>query len=220
MESLESFYAYLRNIRHQTGILAEAAISLGKSFEAEADRLTREDGAQRLKSIHAAVAEELERSRRLESAASYEYTKAILPFSITGSIVKIIVTATTENQRVRNLVDHVVDASAEKKRPYGTVMVCVGSKGLPDDVRVISISELARKSNLSESRTIQELRICGYLLFNQEAFSSLIDKLLIDVREGRLHLPISSEKLAEVGTSGYLRLETKKAEWVLSSRPQ
>ncbi len=71
MEGLESFYAYVKSLRHQAGILAEAVVSLSKSFEAEADRLTREDGAQRLKSIHAAVAEELERSRRLESAASY-----------------------------------------------------------------------------------------------------------------------------------------------------
>jgi hypothetical protein len=48
----------------------------------------------------------------------------------------------------------------------------------------------------------------------------LIDELVIDVLEGRLHLPISSEKLSEVGASGYLSLETKKTEWVLHSRPQ
>lgn len=220
MEGLESFHAYLKNLCHQAGILTDAAVSLDKSFEAEAGRLTREDGAQCLKVIHATVAEELERARRLESAANYGYTKASLPFSITGSIVKIIVAATTENQRVCNLVDHVFDTSAEKKRPYGTVMVCVGPKGLPDDVRVVSISKLARESNRPESETMQKLRKRGYLLFNQEAFSHLIDKLVIDVRDGRLHLPISSEKLSEVGTSGYLRLENKRAEWVPYSRPQ
>ena len=99
MEGLESFHTYVKNLCHQAGVLAEAAVSLSESFEMEADRLTREDGAHRLKVIHAAVVEELERSRRLESAASYGYTKANLPFSITGSIVKIIVAATTENQR-------------------------------------------------------------------------------------------------------------------------
>jgi hypothetical protein len=217
MEGLESFHTYLKNYQHQAGILAEAAVSLSKSFEVEADRLTRDDGEQRLKAIHATVAEELERSRRLESAASYGYTKANLPFSITGSIVKIILAASTENQRVLNLVDHVFDTSAEKKRPYGTVMVCVGPKGLPDDARVVSISGLARESNQPESETIQVLRKRGYLLFNQETFSRLIDKLVIDVRDGRLHLPISSEKLPEVET---LRLEAKKAEWVRCPRPQ
>jgi hypothetical protein len=220
MEGLESFHAYVKDLCHQAGILAEAAVSLGKSFEIEADRLTREDGAHRLKAIHAAVVEKLEWSKRLESAASYGYTKASLPFSIAGSIAKIIVAAATENQRARNFVNQVLDTDADKKRPYGTVMVCVGPKGLPDDVQVVSISELARKSNLSDSETIQELQKRGYLLFSQEAFSRLIDKLVIDVREGRSHLPISIEKLLEVGTSVYLRLENKKAEWVPYSRPR
>lgn len=219
MEGLESFHAYVKNLCHQAGILAEASVSLSKSFEMEADRLTREDGAHRLKAIHAAVVEKLEWAKQLESAASYGYTKASWPFSIAGSVVKIIVAA-TENQRARNFVNEVFDTDANKKRPFGTVMVCVGLKGLPDDVRVVSISELARKSNLSDSETIQELQKRGYLLFSQEAFSRLIDKLVIDVREGRLHLPISSEKLLEVGTSGYLRLETKKSEWVPYSRPR
>ena len=217
MEGIESFHTYLKNFQHQAGILAEAAVSLSKSFGAEADRLTREDGVQRLKAIHAAVAEELERARRLESTASYGYTKANLPFSITGSIVKIIVAASTENQRALKFVNQVFDTSTERKPPYGTVMVCVGLKGLPDDVRVVSISELAREGNLSESETMQKLRKSGYLLFNQEAFSRLIDKLVIDVREGRLHLPIPTETLTRAET---LRLETKRAVWVRQPRPQ
>ena len=216
MEGLESFHAYVKNLCHQAGILAEAAVSLSKSFEIEADRLTREDGAHRLKAIHAAVVEKLEWSKRLESAASYGYTKASLPFSIAGSIAKIIVAA-TENQRARNFVNQVFDTDADKKRPYGTVMVCVGPRGLPDDVRVVSISELARERNLSESEIIQKLQKGGCLLFSQETFSRLIDKLVIDVREDRLHLPIPIEKLTGVER---LRLEARKAEWVPYSRLQ
>ncbi len=217
MEGLESFHTCLKNFQHQAGILAEAAVSLSKSFEAEADRLTREDGVQRLKAIHAAVAKELEAARRLESAASYRYTKANLPFSITGSIVKIIVAASTENQRALKFLNQVFDTSAERKPPYGTVMVCVGPEGLPDDVRVVSISELARESNRPESETIHEVRKRGCLLFDQEPFSRLIDKLVIDVRDGRLNLPIPIETLIRAET---LRLEAKKAEWVRCPRPQ
>ena len=82
---------------------------------------------------------------------------------------------------------------------------------------VVSISELARQSNRPESETIQEVRNRGYLLFDQEPFSRLIDKLVIDVREGRLHLPIPIETLTVAET---LRLEAKKAEWVRCPRPQ
>lgn len=204
MEGLDSFHACLKNLHHQAGILAEAAVSLSESFEAEADRLTRKDAAQRLEAIHAAISAGLEWSRRLEGAASYEYSKTNLIFSLTGLAAKIVLAATTKNQQVSNFVDHVFDTDAHEKRPFGTVMVCVGPKGLPHDVRVVSISELARESNRPECETIQKLRKSGYLLFNQEAFSSLIHKLVIDVREGRLHLPISNEQLSEIGTSGCL----------------
>jgi hypothetical protein len=217
MEGLESFHAYLKSLSHHAGILAEAAVFLSKSFEVEADRLTREDGVQRLKEIHVTVVKELERSRWQESAASYENTKVVLPFSVTGSIAKIIMAATTKNRRTLNLVSQVCDTIVEKRSSYGTVMVCVGPKGLPDDVRVVSISELARESNRPESETIQEVRKRGYLLFSQESFSHLIDKLVIDVREGRLYLPITIETLTGAET---LRLETKRAVWVRQPRPQ
>ena len=217
MEGLESFHAYLKSLSHHAGILAEAAVFLSKSFEVEADRLTREDRVQCLKEIHVTVVKELERTRRLESATNYAYTKASLPFSIAGSIAKLIMVGTTEKPRALKLVSQVSDMVAEKKRPYGTVMVCLGPKGLTEDARVVSISELARESNRPESEIIQKLQKGGCLLFNQEAFSSLIDKLVIDVREGRLHLPIPIETLTGVET---LRLETKRAVWVRQPRPQ
>ena len=220
MEGLESFHAYLKSLSHHAGILAEAAVFLSKSFEVEADRLTREDGVHRLKEIQATVVKELELSRQQESAASYEYSKVNLPFSLAGLAAKIIVTATTKNRRTLNLVSQVCDTSTAKKLPYGRVMVCVGLKGLPDDVRVVSISELARESNRPESETIQKLQKGGCLLFSPERFSSLIDKLVIDIREGRLHLPIPIEKLSERVASGYQRLEAKQSKWALYSSPQ
>jgi len=201
MESLDSFDACLKNLHHQAGVLAGVAVSLGESFKAEADRLKREDAAQRLKAIHAAIALGLEWSRQTEGVARHEYTRANLIFSLTGLAAKIVLTATTKNQLASNLVDYVFGTDAHEKRPFGTVMVCVGPEGLPGDARVVSISELARESNRPEGEIIQKLRKSGYLLFNQEAFSSLIDRLVIDVREGRLDLPISSEQVSEIGTS-------------------
>jgi hypothetical protein len=212
MEALDSFHAYLNNFCHQAGILAEAAVSLSKSFEAEADRLTREDGVQRLKSIHAAIAEGLQRARWLEGVASDQSSKANLPFSIAGSIAKIIVAATTENQRARNFVNQVFDTDADKARSYGTVMVCVGPKGLPDGVEVVSISRLARESNREESEVINELQQRGCLLFSEGAFSLLIDKLINDVQEGRLLFPITTEKLSQLKPSSRLKLKAKNSE--------
>jgi len=178
----------------------------------EADRLTRDDGAQRLKAIQSAVAEELERSRRLESAASYGYSKVNLALSVTGLAAKIILAATTKNQQACNLVDHVFDTDARKKCPFGTVLVCIGPKGLPDDVETVSISRLARESDQNESDITNKLQQRGCLLFSEKAFSLLIDRLIDGVLEGRLLLPISVEKLSEIKTTGYLNPECKNSE--------
>lgn len=217
MEGIESFHTYLKSLSHQAGMLAEAVVALSESFEAEAARLTREDGVRNLKAIHAAVVAELERSRQMEDAASNNNRRAILPFEFVGLAAKIIVAATIENRRARNFVNQVFDTSAGKKLPYGTVMACVGPKGLPDDVRVVSISGLARESNQQESAITEKLQKGGCLLFSQDTFSCLIDKLVIDVREGRLHLPIPIETLKGAET---LRLEAKRAVWVRLPRPQ
>lgn len=217
MEGLESFHIYLKNFQHQAGILAEAVVSLSKSFEAEADRLTIEDGVRRLKEIQATVVSELERLRQMEDAASNNSRRAILRFEVVGLAARIIVAASTENRRTRNFVNQVFDTDANKKPPYGTVMVCVGPNSLPDDVRVVSISGLARESNRPESEITQKLQKGGCLLFSQERFSHLIDRLVIDARAGRLYLPIPIETLRGVET---LKLETRRAEWVQLPRPQ
>lgn len=212
MEGLESFHTYLNNIQHQAGILAEAVVSLSPYFEAEAQRLIRQDEVQQLKTIHTAIIEKLAWSRRMESAASYGHSKASLEWSLTGLAVKLITMAITENRQAHDFVNRVFDTSERNKRPYGTVMVCVGAKGIPDDIQVVSISELARESNQPEFEIIQKLQKSGCLLLSQEAFTRLIDSLITDIREGRLHLPIIGNKLSEMVATGYLRLEIKQLQ--------
>lgn len=42
----------------------------------------------------------------------------------------------------------------------------------------------------------------GCLLFREEAFSLLIDRLIGAVHEGKLHLPVSRDKLIEITELG------------------
>ena len=214
MAGLDSFYVCLKDLRRQAGVLAVSEVSLSEYFQVEVERLTREDEAERLEALYAAVAQELEQSRQLEGAASYGHAKGDLIVTLGGLAARAILAATTKNPQAWNLARHVFDRDTNKTRPFGTVMACVGPKGLPDDVRVVSISELARESDRSDGDITQELRKGGCLLFSQEAFSRLVDKLVIDVGEGRLRLPVSAEKLLESETPGHPRLETDKSEWV------
>jgi len=68
-------------------------------------------------------------------------------------------------------------------------MVCIGHKGIDEDVGVANISQLARQSDRQEYPVMQELREQGYLLYNENDFSILINRLVSDIREGRCVYP-------------------------------
>jgi len=211
MENMKSFHDRLENLQQQARRLTSAGHPLITLFDEEAEWLSREDEVSRLRASHCDVMEQLERVKWSESSASYGDTKVNLIFSLTGLAAKTILASTTKNQRAWNIVNNVFASDAHKK-PFGTVMVCVGPKGLPDDVRVVSIAELARKSKRLESEVTSELQKRGYLLLGEKAFSLLIDRLVDAVREGRLRLPVSREKLSESTPSGEWKLLANNLE--------
>lgn len=204
MASLDSVRTDLKNIHDRTQTLTAAVISLNESCEAESVRLNRQEAVHRLELIRTAILRDLERARGRENVARYAQTKTDVAYSLTGSAIKLLTRALTDNQHTRKFVNNVLSTSHHDKPTFGTVMVCIGPKGLPGDIRVISVSELARKSNRLESEIVRELRHQDCLLFGEEAFSSLVDKLTELVREGHLVLPFPKEKVAELMTSSRL----------------
>ncbi len=216
MESLKFYHNRLQNLQHQAERLTATGLSLITLFAEEANRLSREDEASRLKAVYSTVVEQLERVKCSESSASYAQSQ-INQIAFVSTLGMSLGRAMVSKGNRLSTFSNSLRSVSIKKPPFGNAVVCIGPGGLPGDVEVISISQLAREANRSDSETIQELRKQGYLLFNQEAFSRLIDKLVIDVREGRLHLPIPIETLTGVET---LRLEDKRAEWVRCPRPQ
>ena len=197
MATLKISHSYLEDLRSETKALIQGASALNGLFDKEEARLKREDEASSLRAVCRTIVEQLERIKWSESSACYGDTRANLIFSLTGLAAKIVVAATTKSQRAWNIVSNVFDTEGQK-RPFGTVTVCIGPKGLPDDVRVASISQLARESNRPQTEIVSKLQDDGYLLFSEEAFSLLIQRLIGAGREGKLHLPVSRDKLVEI----------------------
>ncbi len=220
MESLTSHSARLRNLQRQARELTSDSLSLANLLAEEASRLNREDEASRLKALHSSISQQVDEAKSLEIAASYGHSKAKLITSLTGLAVGVAIQVASKDKRALAFSDHLLRNLGGKRRPFGMVFVCIGPKGLPDDVGVVSISELARESNREESEVISKLRERGHLLLSENAFSFLIDKLIKDVQEGRVLLPIPADRLSEINASSWLRLETGKPQWVPSSRPQ
>jgi len=210
MEGLTPYITILKNLRYRVKKLTSTGISLTKLFAEEACRLKRRDEASRLKALSSSIRQELEWAKMSENAAKYGNSQANLMVSLGGLAVSSIIKMVSKNEQLSTFSDHLITGLTSKQRPFGTVLVCIGPKGLPDDVGVVSISRLARESNREEPQVINGLRKGGYLLFDEKAFSLLIDKLINDIQEGQLYLPISTEILADIKTPSCLRLETRK----------
>ena len=219
MEGLTLGNTSLKNLRSQAEGLTSASLALTALFDEETSRLKRLDEASRLKALYFSIKQQLDRAKSSEDAAGYGHSKAKLITSLGGLGVGIAIKMTSKDERSSAFSDYLLRNLGGKERPFGTVLVCIGPKGLPDDVQVVSISELARESNREESEVINILRERGYLLLSEEAFSRLIDRLTTDVKNGWLLLPVPTEKLAEIQTSSWVKLETEKPRWVLRFGP-
>jgi len=210
MESLMSHSACLKNLQHQAKKLATDSVLLVDLFGQEASRLNRQEQVSCLKMLHSYISRQLEQAKRLEIAASSDHSKVKLVASTIGLVVGTAIKVTSENKRVSAFSDYLLKNLGGNERPFGMVLVSIGPRGLPDDVQVVSISELARKSNREEYEVISELEERGQLLLSQEACSRLIDRLITDVQEGQLTLPVPIHKLAEISTPRWIMLKTEK----------
>jgi hypothetical protein len=195
MENMKSLHEHLENLQSQAKKLTESGLALNSIFAREEIRLNREDEASSLRAVYRAVVGQLQRLERTEASVERARSQASLMFSLGGLAVAAM---GSKSKRLSAMKDYLLREPTDRQRPFGLVMVCIGSKGLPDDVRGISISQLARESGRQESQIINKLREDGYLLFSEHIFSLLIDGLSGHIREGKLNLPVSRDKLAEI----------------------
>ena len=195
MATLKISQSYLENLRSEGTARIESASGLNRLFQKEAASLKREDGASTLRAACRAIVEQLQALKRIEISASLGHSHANLVLFPVGLALTAIF---SKNNRQSAVMDYLRRGPEDRYRPFGTVMVRVGSEGLPQDAKAVSISQLARDSNRPEPEIVNRLQEDGYLIFSEEAFSSLIDQLVADVRQGKLCLPISKEKLADI----------------------
>lgn len=196
MESLKSYYVDLEKLRTQATKLAKDASSLASIFAEEANRLHREEEVLQLEALRSSIMDRLKQERRLEDALSVGHSETSLTISAgrlaTGIAIKLI----SKNKQLTAFSDSLLKKPSDKQPPFGNVFVCIGPKGMPDDAGVVSVSKLARESNRAESQVVNDFIELGCLLLSGEAFFLLTAKLINDVKEGRLLLPISLEKLS------------------------
>jgi len=198
----------LKNLRQRASELASGAESLVALFEQEEIHSGRRDEVARLKALRSAVLQRIDQARDEEAAASYGHSKA----EVVSSLFRLgagLITMTSKNRTMRAISRQLLAGSSGREPPYGTVIVRIGPKGLPEDIEVVSISSLARESKRNESEIMDRLLARGNLLFGEETFSRLIDRLAGEILGGRLSLPVFADRLSQLQQWSLLGLNPK-----------
>lgn len=186
----------LKSLQKKAAKLVSAAESLTILFDQEETRLKRKAEVTRLKLLHSAILQQAERERSTEISASVGYNQGRL----IAQSASLLITALSKNNKVQSVARSLLEDSASEKRAFGTIFIRIDKKGLPDGVGVVCISRLGRESNRSETEVINRLKQNGYLLLKEENFSRLIDKLIEEILEGCLALPVSIQTLSQLLT--------------------
>ena len=188
--------AKLKSLQKKGAKLVSAAESLTILFDQEETRLKRKAEVTRLKLLHSAILRQSERERSTEISASMGYKQGRLIAQSAG----LLITALSKNNKIQSVARSLLEESASEKRAFGTILIRIDKKGLPDGVGVVCISRLGRDSNKSDPEVINRLKQDGYLLLKEENFSRLIDKLIEGILEGCLALPVSTQTLSQILT--------------------
>jgi hypothetical protein len=187
--------ANLELLKVRACTLACAAESLASLLDQEANRLKRGDQIERLHRLRYEIARDLETARQGEERARSGETMVTVFDNVSGLATRLIAKGSNNNSW-RVMSDYLLAAPAHRNLTFGTVLVAIGPKGLPDDVWVVSVSCRARESHRPESEIIKELRSGGNLPIGERSFPLLIDRLSKEILNGELSLPISVERLS------------------------
>ena len=199
MATVKSVSGDFEGFRSEAKALTETGAALNAAFDREEARLNRHDEASSLQALRQRIVDELQRLREAEALMRRDHGRA----NLVSSLGELAVTAlVAQGNRLSAIADCLLHGSARRQQPFGLVMAYVGPGGLPEDAGALPISELARESGQPQPEVMGRLWEEGYLLFTEESFSLLIDRLAGDIRAGKLHLPVSREKLVEIAALG------------------
>ena len=196
MESVMAYRKKIEELRCQVRAMEKTIEVINKAFAQEAEHLRRQDQARCLDDLRARVAQEVTEMQRLESAASCSFTEG----RFISGLAKCI--GASLGRLVRPTREHPLVIGARyaadewrKSAPFKTVVVAVGPKGIPEDVRVGSLSRAARETGKPESEVRTALEGRGYRIMTKDDFLRLLTELKDKVLKGTVSLPFIETRL-------------------------
>lgn len=189
----------LEAMRLQVVAQVEALGPLAEALSQEAEGLRRGTMGLRLRRLQEEVRREVDSLSLGESSASLGFLKGklvmgALDFGV-GALAAALMSSREHPFRVGAKL---ASEALEETAPFGRVLVAIGPKGVPDDVKVVCVSRLARQGRGSEAKVEATLRSDGYTLYLPEPFAAMMDRLQAEVSGGAKALPLKTSQLLKV----------------------
>ena len=187
--------AYMLDLKKDLSYLVSTCQTLDNLFVDGAFRLARDADVQKLQGLAIGLKHQLEEVTLREGRAKTSWERAMAIGDVGKLVDGVFGSNPGEHPGVETFKTTLAARLAGRRQYFGTVMVCVGSAGLPDDIHLISISELARKQRRKEDEIIRELQQKGKRLFTPNNFLDMLEKYVEKAREGKLCLPVATGQL-------------------------
>ena len=195
MESLSRHRKQLQALRYGVQRQVNGLEALGKAFAQEGERLGRHDKAWRLRELKADVMGQVAHLLDREAAAEASFHKANLTIGLAKFAFGSMLAVAKNSQEHPLLVGARLGASeVRKEAPFRSVVIAVTPEAV-EDVKVISVSQLARDWGSSESYVKTAIKKDGRLLFTPENFYLVLDRLEYELIGGSMAVPAVNAKL-------------------------
>ncbi len=161
-------------------------------------RIIRYDQVVQLHVVKLRIIREVKDITRMESTEQFHDDKMALLGASGAFIVGTLFGASKFQKDVLKTAVSFTRPILSKNTPFGKVLVSIGKEGLPNDVKVVSVSRLTRESKRSEAKIEAGFKEDGYLLMTSETFDKVIDSVESGIRDGSLSLPVKADKLSQI----------------------
>jgi hypothetical protein len=160
--------------------------------------LARRDQAASLRSLKSKVLDDVKFLLDAESSAKSGFIKGKLLYVPLSFAIGGLAGLLPQHKEPLQTGLNAASSTISKKLRFGTVLVAIGQEGIPDDVKAIPISALARQYRMTESVVRKTIVTKGYFLMTPQVFASAMDDIEHVVLEGTLSLPVPLNEVKKI----------------------
>ncbi|MFC1919615.1 hypothetical protein ACFLWX_02350 [Chloroflexota bacterium] len=192
MESIS--FSLLEKLGHTVKLQEAALTSLAEVLTQEVEHVRTHDQIRCLQDLKASVMEQVEWLKLEEPIAEDVYGDRRLKNSLGKFALGVIGAFFSHSQEHPLSVGaRLLEQELARENCFGNIKVAIGASGIPDGVRAVSLSYLARQQGKTEEEVVTSLGKSGFKVLSPEEFSKLLDQLEWQILQGSLNLPATLE---------------------------